>query len=91
MKYISAGESLTLDSSLCIGEGRCLEVCPHNVFSIVRRKATIADRTSCMQCGACQRNCPVGAISVSTGVGCAALIVSRMRKGKTCGGECECR
>lgn len=39
---------------------------------------------SCMECGACAINCPVEAISVRPGVGCAAAIVAdwfgRLRK-----------
>ena len=41
-----------------------------------------------MECGACQQNCPTGAISVESGVGCAeAMIWSALtgRKEVTCG------
>ncbi len=91
MKYIWAGDSLTLDTSRCLGDGRCLEVCPHGVLALTNHKAIIADRSRCMQCGACQKNCPTGAIQVSTGVGCAALLVKKIRRGKKGDAECECR
>jgi len=41
-----------------------------------------------MECGACQLNCPTGAISVESGVGCAAAMIYAALTGKkeaTCG------
>jgi ferredoxin len=62
------------------------------VFCIVNRKAAVVDRGNCMQCGACRMNCPVGAIEVSSGVGCAAAIVGAMRRGGGAADDasCEC-
>jgi NAD-dependent dihydropyrimidine dehydrogenase PreA subunit len=43
---------------------------------------------ACMECGACQRNCPSGAIHVQSGVGCAAALMRVALTGKgeeTCG------
>lgn len=79
MRYLLNGYSLVLDAALCNGCGRCEEVCPHAVLSIVNRKAVIAKRENCMECGACRMNCPVNAIEVSAGVGCAAAIINSMR------------
>jgi NAD-dependent dihydropyrimidine dehydrogenase PreA subunit len=90
MQYLLSGDSLVLNESRCNGCGRCEEVCPHAVFSVVRRKATVVHRTNCMQCGACRMNCPVGAIEVSTGVGCAAAIVSSIRRGDPTDVRCDC-
>jgi ferredoxin len=39
-------------------------------------RAKVVDRGACMECGACQRNCAFGAISVESGVGCAAAIIA---------------
>ena len=61
-----------ISETLCIGCGMCVAVCPHRVFQLNNKKAEIIDRDACMECGACSRNCPVDAISVKTGVGCAA-------------------
>jgi len=47
----------------------CLQVCPHHVFRTEGRKVQIQNRDGCMECGACARNCPTGAISVRSGVG----------------------
>ena len=90
MQYLLGGESLVLDESRCNGCGRCEEVCPHAVFSVVNRKAMVAFRGSCMQCGACRMNCPVGAIEVSTGVGCVAAILNAKRRGDSAGAHCDC-
>ena len=38
----------------------------------------IRNRDACMECGACSRNCPVGAVSVEAGVGCAAAVINGM-------------
>ena len=54
----------------------CILVCPHEVFQVANKKAFIINRDRCMECGACARNCPEGAISVKTGVGCAAGILN---------------
>ena len=70
-RYLKDVVTLDLDRLACIGCGRCGEVCPHQVFRIADRKASIVDRDACMECGACRQNCPVDAISVDAGVGCA--------------------
>lgn len=87
-KYIKNGSSLVLDREKCTGCGMCLNVCPHNVFSLEGGKVVISDRKACMECGACKMNCPLEAISVKTGVGCAAAIYNSMTGNKEvcCGG-----
>ncbi|MBN2235547.1 MAG: Ferredoxin-1 [Verrucomicrobia bacterium ADurb.Bin474] len=82
------GSSLTLDSGLCTGCRRCVEVCPHEVFSMVKGRSVIVDRASCMECGACALNCAPGALSVVSGVGCAAAIINGMLSGKS--PSCDC-
>jgi MinD superfamily P-loop ATPase len=69
-----------------------VDVCPHAVFAIEGKKARIARRDTCMECGACARNCPVDAIAVDAGVGCAgAIILGKLRgTAPTCGGEAGC-
>lgn len=70
-RYLEDVVSLVFDQPTCIGCGRCVEVCPHQVFMIEGKKAMMSDRDACMECGACARNCPVNAIAVDAGVGCA--------------------
>lgn len=91
MKYLSRDISLRLDVSRCIGCGMCEIVCPHGVFAVENKKATIPGRDACMECGACARNCPANAIAVASGVGCAAAIIAGLITGKqTCCSEGEC-
>ena len=73
------------------GCGRCTEVCPHRVFEMVERKARLVEAERCMECGACQVNCPAQAIEVESGVGCAHAMINAALRGKkevTCGDDC---
>lgn len=85
--YLKNVVSLELDEKKCTGCGICIDVCPHEVFEMEGRKAQIISRDSCIECGGCYRNCPVGAISVNAGVGCATAIIIGAIKGTepTCG------
>jgi len=92
--YLPDVVTLKLDEQLCNGCRMCIAVCPHAVFGITERKAHIKNRDLCMECGACAMNCPQGAISVKSGVGCAAGILNGLIRGTepTCdcssGGTC---
>jgi NAD-dependent dihydropyrimidine dehydrogenase PreA subunit len=85
-RYLKNVSTLRLKSEQCTGCGRCLEVCPHNVFLIEDRRAVIIDKDRCMECGACAINCPFNALEVKPGVGCAAGIM----KGWLTGTEPSC-
>jgi ferredoxin len=52
-----------------------------------RKRAILADRGACMECGACAINCEPQAIKVRSGVGCAAGVLAGMLAGTepTCG------
>ena len=80
-QYLKNVATLKLDNGKCTGCGMCLEVCPHHVFKLENAKAFIQNRDGCMECGACARNCPVEAITVRAGVGCAAAIVMGKLRG----------
>ena len=91
MRYLKNVVTLQLDPHLCTGCGQCLEVCPHGVFTRDNGIVRIQDRDGCMECGACARNCPVAAIQVNPGVGCASYIIQAWIKGKenaSCGTDC---
>jgi NAD-dependent dihydropyrimidine dehydrogenase PreA subunit len=81
MRYLSNVATLDFVADKCNGCGRCVEVCPHGVFSLVDKRAYVADRDLCMECGACVKNCLTGALSVVPGVGCASAIIGGMIKG----------
>jgi NAD-dependent dihydropyrimidine dehydrogenase PreA subunit len=85
-RYLDNVVTLKLDQATCIGCGRCLEVCPHQVFSLTDRKATLVDRDACMECGACALNCPVKAITVDAGVGCASGMINEWLREHNIGG-----
>lgn len=91
-KYLQGVSTLQLNKAACIGCGQCLDVCPHAVFALREKKAEIVDFDSCMECGACATNCPVDAVTVSPGAGCASLIfsswLSRLTGGRYSGGCC---
>ncbi len=90
-RYLKDVTTLNLDQDICIGCGLCLEVCPHQVFSLAEKKAFFRDRDACMECGACALNCPVKAISVDAGVGCATGLINEWlqeRKLRAPGGNC---
>ncbi len=76
--YLKNVVTLQLDSEACSGCAMCTSVCPMGVFEITRRKARIAERDSCIECGACSRNCPEQAVSVRVGVGCATAVINSM-------------
>jgi NAD-dependent dihydropyrimidine dehydrogenase PreA subunit len=89
--YLRNVATLDFDPEACIGCGRCLEVCPHQVFSLVANKARIIDFDACMECGACAKNCPAAAIRVDAGVGCAAGLITEWLREQNIpgfGGEC---
>ena len=88
LRYLKNVTTLQLDTEKCTGCGRCTEVCPHGVFLIANGKAQIIDRDACMECGACSKNCPSEAISVKSGVGCAAGIIFGVLRGSK--STCEC-
>jgi NAD-dependent dihydropyrimidine dehydrogenase PreA subunit len=93
-KYLKNVATLRLSAEKCIGCGKCVEVCPHGVFSMNEKKAKIEDKDRCMECGACAKNCLVEAINVDAGVGCASAVIMGWITGSepscdcSSGGEC---
>jgi len=88
LKYLRNVASLQLNEKRCVGCEMCVNVCPHAVFQMDGKKATIVNHDGCMECGACAQNCPTMAISVHAGIGCVTAII----KGAIRGTEpaCEC-
>lgn len=87
MKYLANVTTLRYSPDKCTGCGRCVEVCPQGVFEMQDKRAAITDKDLCMECGACALNCEFNALTVSSGVGCAAAIINGMITGgePTCG------
>ncbi len=80
--YLKNVVTLALDKNKCTGCAMCTDVCPHQVFWMDGKRATIQRRDACMECGACRQNCPAVAIYVESGVGCAAAVINSLL-GKT--------
>jgi NAD-dependent dihydropyrimidine dehydrogenase PreA subunit len=88
LRYLPDDVTQELDQEACTGCGTCLTVCPHQVFELAEDKALIRDRDACMECGACSTNCPEGALTVESGVGCAAGIIAGALSGTE--PTCDC-
>ena len=86
MVYLKDVTTLRVSEEKCIRCGMCLEVCPHSVLSLNGGRVRIEDRDACMECGACAQNCPTGAVTVRSGVGCAAAVINAGlgRKSNSC-------
>jgi ferredoxin len=90
-RYLENVATLELSRDICTGCGRCVEVCPHQVFELAGASARVVDRDACIECGACRMNCPYDAIQVDAGVGCASGLLHewlRDRKLAGSGGSC---
>ncbi|MBC8185834.1 4Fe-4S binding protein [candidate division KSB1 bacterium] len=88
LTYLKDVSTLDLDLGKCTGCRMCTIVCPHAVFTMENKKAKIVNKDWCMECGACALNCADGAITVNSGVGCAAAIIQGAIKGtEPC---CDC-
>ena len=86
--YLTDVVTLELDPSKCNGCRMCTVVCPHAVFEMQNKRAVIGNKDLCMEYGACEKNCPENAISVRSGVGCAAGIINGILRGTE--PSCDC-
>lgn len=87
LEYLKDVVTLKLNEEKCVGCGMCIDVCPHAVFTMNgAKKVRIQNRDACIECGACSMNCPAEAISVETGVGCAAAVINSLlgREASSC-------
>jgi NAD-dependent dihydropyrimidine dehydrogenase PreA subunit len=85
-RYLKNVVTLQFDGSKCTNCGKCIEVCPQDVFEKKDGIVKVRDRDLCMECGACAINCPFSAIRVRAGVGCAAGVIA----GKLTGSDTAC-
>ena len=88
LRYIEDTITLKLDVEKCNGCRMCMRVCPHGVFAMNGKRASLHDKGACMECGACAMNCPEEAISVESGVGCATGVIYGYIKGTE--PTCDC-
>ena len=74
--YIKDVVTLEYEPAKCTGCGLCVDVCPHRVFVMMNNRARVTDKDQCMECGACVLNCKDVALTVNSGVGCAAAVIN---------------
>jgi len=55
---------IKLDLDTCIGCGKCVEICPNNVYEMKEKKPLIANENACTLCGICADQCPKNAIEL---------------------------
>ena len=53
-----------IDSVLCSGCGRCIEVCLPQALALVDGKAVLTHPERCTRCALCEDLCPEGAIAL---------------------------
>ncbi len=66
------GTTVAVDWDICEGDGVCIDVCPVNVFDWAdtpghptsEKKSDPAREPDCIQCLACEVQCPVQAIKI---------------------------
>jgi len=88
-KYLE--NTLRFNMEQCNNCRKCIEVCPHAVYTLDDNKVRMARPENCMECGACRMNCPENAIEVESGVGCAAAMMWSAIKGrKEVSCDCGC-
>jgi NAD-dependent dihydropyrimidine dehydrogenase PreA subunit len=60
-------ELVSVDAASCVGCGRCLGVCPANVFAWdgSGQHATAQNPSACIRCHRCLQTCPASAITVN--------------------------
>jgi len=53
-----------VDKDKCDGCGTCVDVCPVEVFEIIKEKSTVKNNDECLACRACEVQCPNTAIEI---------------------------
>jgi NAD-dependent dihydropyrimidine dehydrogenase PreA subunit len=53
-----------VDIEKCDGDGICVDVCPVEVFELKDEKAVVVDNDACIECRACEVQCPNNAIEI---------------------------
>ena len=54
-----------VDKDLCVGCGKCVEICPYKALSLDEAENTLnVTEVKCKGCGSCAATCPVGAMEL---------------------------
>jgi NAD-dependent dihydropyrimidine dehydrogenase PreA subunit len=59
-------KEIIIDTNKCNGDGICVDTCPVNVYELDAKsgKAKVINLEDCIECLACEENCPEGAIKI---------------------------
>ncbi|KXB07450.1 hypothetical protein AKJ51_01355 [candidate division MSBL1 archaeon SCGC-AAA382A20] len=55
---------MEIDRDNCINCGKCVEICPVNVFEMEEEEPVIKHAGDCTLCGVCADQCPEDAIEI---------------------------
>ena len=63
---IDMNKIVIIDEGLCIGCGKCVELCPKKILYIDEKggQCKVADESKCDRLRGCVKICPVGAIKI---------------------------
>jgi NAD-dependent dihydropyrimidine dehydrogenase PreA subunit len=56
--------SFTVDDTLCVGCGICVDACPMRILSLTDGLCVLTDDFKCLECGTCIHECPKRALSI---------------------------
>jgi NAD-dependent dihydropyrimidine dehydrogenase PreA subunit len=67
------GTNVAVDWDVCVGDGVCIDVCPVSLYdwgeapghSLSEKKSDPARENDCIQCLACEMQCPTQAIKIT--------------------------
>jgi NAD-dependent dihydropyrimidine dehydrogenase PreA subunit len=54
----------TVDETLCVGCGICVDACPMRILSLADGLCVLTDDLTCLECGTCIHECPKRALSI---------------------------
>lgn len=77
--------SIRINSSKCIGCGKCSNICPGNLICMKGKKAFIEFPKECWGCTACMKECKFEAIELTLGAdvgGNEASMTVRIKSGR---------
>ncbi|MGN1057800.1 MAG: DUF362 domain-containing protein, partial [Candidatus Avelusimicrobium sp.] len=53
-----------INKKVCIGCGKCAEICPQKIIAVTNKKAKITQPKNCIHCFCCHEMCPAKAIRI---------------------------
>ena len=66
MVVINMNKIVIIDEDLCIGCGKCVELCPKKILYMdgASKKCKVSDETKCDKLAGCERVCSAKAIKI---------------------------